>query len=201
MKNILELIIDAAKNDDMNRVIELAETQQDEFCDNNCVWTNHHPKCVRAEPEWYHVIDVHGCNRFYHRTEDCPYKVKTPLYTTPQPKQEQGEPVGVMVSMDVSKGDEPEYRIFGRIYEVMRDGEGEDEVTYLAIQESRNFETPQQRKPLTDEVIVPLDILEAAESSLAAFCSDHGWSDADMQNMDNLSAYIAQHKAAHGIKE
>ena len=84
MKNLLRLIIDAAKNDDMNRVIELAENQQDKFCDNNCVWTDHHPKCVRAEPEWYHVIDVHGCNRFYHRTEDCPYKVKTPLYTTPQ---------------------------------------------------------------------------------------------------------------------
>ena len=84
MKNILELIIDAAKNDDMNRVIELAEKQKDKFCDNNCVWTDHHPDCVRAEPEWYHIIDVHGCNRFYHRTEDCPYKAKTPLYTTPQ---------------------------------------------------------------------------------------------------------------------
>jgi hypothetical protein len=100
MKNLLRLIIDAAKNDDMNRVIELAENQQDRFCDNNCVWTDHHPECVYTndiskervdkthknvhEPEWYHVIDVHGCNRFYHRTEDCPYKVKTPLYTTPQ---------------------------------------------------------------------------------------------------------------------
>lgn len=83
MKNLLRLITDAAKNDDMNRVIELAEKQQDKFCDNNCVWTDHHPECVRAEPEWYHVIDVHGCNRFYHRTEDCLYKVKTPLYTTP----------------------------------------------------------------------------------------------------------------------
>jgi hypothetical protein len=55
------------------------------------------------------------------------------------------EPVGVMVSMDVSKGDEPEYRIFGRIYEVMKDGEGKDEVTYLAIEDSRNFDTPPQR--------------------------------------------------------
>ena len=84
MKNLLRLIIDAAKNDDMNRVIELAENQQDKFCGNNCVWTDHHPECVRAEPEWYYVIDVHGCNRFYHRTEDCPYKVKTPVYTKPQ---------------------------------------------------------------------------------------------------------------------
>jgi hypothetical protein len=62
------------------------------------------------------------------------------------------EPVGVMVSMDVSKGDEPEYRIFGRIYEVMKDGEGKDEVTYLAIEDSRNFDTPSQRtwQGLTD---------------------------------------------------
>jgi hypothetical protein len=61
---------------------------------------------------------------------------------------ESQEPVGVMVSMDVSKGDEPEYRIFGRIYEVLRDGDGEDELTYLAIEESRNFEaTPPQPEP------------------------------------------------------
>ena len=69
------------------------------------------------------------------------------------------EPVGVMVSMDVSKGDEPEYRIFGRIYEVQRDGEGFDEVTYLAIEDSRNFNTtqPQEaapRKPLSDEQVL-----------------------------------------------
>ena len=83
MKDLLNLIIDAAKNDDMQRVIELAEKQQDKFCDNNCVWTDHHPDCVRAEPEWYHVIDVHGCNRFYHKTEDCSYEFNTPLYTTP----------------------------------------------------------------------------------------------------------------------
>lgn len=54
-------------------------------------------------------------------------------------------------------------------------------------------------QPLTDEVRVPLEVLEAAESSLGSFCSDEGWGDQDMQNMDNLSAYIAQHKAAHGI--
>jgi hypothetical protein len=52
---------------------------------------------------------------------------------------------------------------------------------------------------LTDGVTVPLEVLEAAEESLGSFCSDHGWSDKDMQNMDNLSAHIARHKAAHGI--
>jgi hypothetical protein len=53
--------------------------------------------------------------------------------------------------------------------------------------------------PLTDGVTIPLEVLEAAEESLGSFCSDHGWSDKDMQNMDNLSAHIARHKAAHGI--
>ena len=59
--------------------------EQDKFCDNNCVWTDHHPDCKlsQPEPEWYHIIDVHGCNRFYHKTEDCPYECRTPLYTTP----------------------------------------------------------------------------------------------------------------------
>jgi DNA-directed RNA polymerase subunit RPC12/RpoP len=72
------------------------------------------------------------------------------IYTHPPQRT---EPVGVMVSMDVSKGDEPEYRIFGRIYEVMKDGEGKDEVTYLAIEDSRNFDTPTQRTwvGLTDD--------------------------------------------------
>ena len=35
------------------------------------------------EPEWYHGIDVYGCNRFYHKTEDRTSDFNTPLYTTP----------------------------------------------------------------------------------------------------------------------
>jgi len=58
-----------------------------------------------------------------------------------------------------------------------------------------------QRKPLTDDVLVPLEVLEAAASSLDSFCGDLGWGDADLQNMDNLFAVIEQHKAAHNIKE
>jgi hypothetical protein len=58
-----------------------------------------------------------------------------------------------------------------------------------------------QAQPMSDEqhVLVPLADLEAAAESLGSFCSDHGWSDADMQNMDNLLACIAQHKAKHKI--
>jgi len=61
--------------------------------------------------------------------------------------------------------------------------------------------TAPQRKPLTDDVLVPLEVLEAAASSLDSFCGNLGWGDADLQNMDNLFAVIEQHKAAHGIKE
>ena len=35
------------------------------------------------EPEWYHGIDVYGCNRFYHKTEDRTSEFNTPLYITP----------------------------------------------------------------------------------------------------------------------
>ena len=49
-------------------------------------------------------------------------------------------------------------------------------------------------------VRVPLDVLEAAESSLGRFCSDLGWGDDDMQNMDNLSAYIARYRSVKSRK-
>jgi len=63
------------------------------------------------------------------------------------------------------------------------------------------YTAPPQRKPLTDDVLVPLEVLEAAANSLDSFCGDLGWGDADLQNMDNLFAVIEQHKAAHNIKE
>lgn len=95
----------------------------------------------------------------------------------------QQEPVGILVSMDVSKLDEPEYRIFGRIYEVMRDGEDEDEVTYLAIEESRNFEAPPQQKPLT--------LLEIAKLTK------------NLPDLNNISwvDLVRAVEAAHNIKE
>ena len=62
-----------------------------------------------------------------------------------------------------------------------------------ALLNALNAQVTQQA---ADHVLVPLNVLEAAESSLATFIGDQGWGDEDMQNMDNLSAYIAQHKAA-----
>ena len=117
IKKMLELIIDAAKNDDINRVIELAEKQQDKFCDNNCVWTDHHKDCVRAEQK--PVVEVRlvagGKPMFLMCVLPESFKDGDSLYTTPQqpiidksaairiatalgwtpPKQEQGEPVAL----------------------------------------------------------------------------------------------------------
>ncbi len=28
------------------------QDEQDKFCDDNCVWTDHHPDCVRASVSW-----------------------------------------------------------------------------------------------------------------------------------------------------
>ena len=44
-------------------------------------------------------------------------------------------------------------------------------------------------------ITIPIDVAEAAAEALGNFVSDHGWSDSDMQAMDNLDAYIARHKA------
>ena len=44
-------------------------------------------------------------------------------------------------------------------------------------------------------ITIPIDVAEAAAEALGNFVSDHGWSDSDMQAMDNLDAYIQRHKA------
>jgi hypothetical protein len=85
----------------------------------------------------------------------------------------------------------------------MKEEEHKDaiEVSIIFHEGQRMFAVPKQPAPvpLTDGVTVPLAVLEAAEAALGSFCSDLGWSDEDMQNMDNLSAYIARHKANLGI--
>ncbi len=48
---------------------------------------------------------------------------------------------------------------------------------------------------MTDQITMPLDIAEDASRALGNFVMDHGWTDSDMQAMDNLDAYIARHKA------
>jgi hypothetical protein len=42
-------------------------------------------QAAETEPEWYHGIDQHGCNRFYHKTEVREARCNTPLYTHPAP--------------------------------------------------------------------------------------------------------------------
>ena len=123
----------------------IAEAEkQDNFCDNNCVWTDHHPDCKlsQQEPEWYHIIDVHGCNRFYHKTEERSYMSGqiTPLYTTPpQPVVNQSlttEPVALQ--MDVI------------VVNLVREGINKHRARELAEHFIKHT-TPPQRKPFTDD--------------------------------------------------
>ena len=44
-------------------------------------------------------------------------------------------------------------------------------------------------------ITIPIDVAEAAAEALGNFVSDHGWTDSDMQAMDNLDSYIARHRA------
>ncbi len=50
-------------------------------------------------------------------------------------------------------------------------------------------------------ITIPIDVVEAAAEAIGKFVSDHGWSDSDMQAMDNLDAYIARHKANQAARD
>ena len=43
--------------------------------------------------------------------------------------------------------------------------------------------------------MVPVSVLENATSSLGAFCSDEGWGQDDMDNMDAVDAELAKYYA------
>jgi hypothetical protein len=51
-----------------------------------------------------------------------------------------------------------------------------------------------------DHVAVPLAVLEDASTAIGHFVSDEGWDSEDMQAMDDLDAYIAQHKSRAASK-
>ena len=53
------------------------------------------------EPEWYHGLDVYGCNRFYHKTEDRTSEFNTPLYTTPPQRKPLTDEEAEGVALDV----------------------------------------------------------------------------------------------------
>ena len=44
---------------------------------------------------------------------------------------------------------------------------------------------------MTDYILVKRETLQSAAESLGSFCSDHGWSQQDMDNMDSLWALLA----------
>ena len=45
--------------------------------------------------------------------------------------------------------------------------------------------------------LVPIKKLKLASESIGAFCSDHGWAQDDMDNMDSIDEILAIHKASH----
>ena len=67
---------------------------------------------------------------------------------------------------------------------------------HLASLRDALAKTPHQAEavPPPGYALVPIDVLEAASESLGSFVSDLGWTDADMQAMDNLDAILAQQK-------
>jgi len=183
MKNLLRLIIDAAKNDDMNRVIELAENQQDRFCDNNCVWTDHHKDCVRAEQKPVVEVRLVAGRKpmFLMCASPESFKDGDLLYTTPQqpvidksaairiatalgwtpPKQEQGEPVAWLCKKENGHFDVLTDKTCKKCFPV--------------------YTTPQQRKPLTDEQL------------LQCYLKANG--------LEFYKSFARAIEAAHGIKE
>jgi hypothetical protein len=140
--------------------------------------------------------------------------VGTFLYTA-QPVQEDSCFCHEGVSLQIVSGGAAPEGYLGKVT-LLIDGKYVDYVKAQPVQEPVAWEQfypdmgkgpftspplPVQRKPLTDDVLVPLKVLEAAASSLDSFCGSLGWGDADLQNMDNLFAVIEQHKAAQNIKE
>jgi len=185
MKLALELLKSAHVSTDLVwKRHDCVQALEESLAKQECVYTNDtlEERVAKTrenvhEPEWYHVIDVHGCNRFYHQTEDCPYKVKTPLYTTPQPKQEQGEPVAT-----------PQ-EIYNKICLGLAEAgcklsEQQKMALALLVQNT----TPQQRKPLTDK---QLNII-GSRWHLNLLGTDE---------KAELFAFARAIEAAHGIKE
>ena len=97
-----------------------------------------------------------------------------PLYTTPQPKQEQDEPVAWGMDKD------------GVILDVICPAEHEREEGSYTIP---LYTTPQQRKPLTDEHIdeIPFALLEQDQNGMSA--------------TEALREFARAIEFAHGIKE
>ncbi len=84
-----------------------------------------------------------------------------------------------------------------KIAELTADRDGWIEAHARLHREYHDFRkaAPQQAEAVPPtHVLVPVDVLKAASESLGNFVSDHGWTDADMQAMDNLDAAIAQQK-------
>jgi hypothetical protein len=74
----------------LRQAIEQAQ-KQDKFCDSNCVWTDHHPDCVRAQKQ-EPVGRIASTVKPVMRQEvmlytDAPLEIGTAVYTSPPQRQ------------------------------------------------------------------------------------------------------------------
>ena len=76
-------------------VVEKALAQPEQFCDANCVWTDHHPDCKLAQPQqepvaWMHVQGNYKEPSFRELADDEVERgwEQYPLYNTPPQRSE-----------------------------------------------------------------------------------------------------------------
>lgn len=180
MKNLLNLIIDAAKNDDMHRVIELAEKQQDNFCDNNCVWTDHHQDCMRAAPVGFVVDRYNGAN-----TSSLP-PTEMVAWINDNPKI--GQVLYAQPSVPTAQLKEPEQKPVATVAEVHMSRYTIEWTNGPLPEGSKLYITPPQREPLRYQQIRDL------------WARDNGLEDCNLCKLDDFIAAVRFVEAAHGIK-
>jgi hypothetical protein len=147
-------------------------------------------KQEQGEPVYQ--IKVYNSQTAWHDAGLSGYEVTPPnerriLYTKPQPKQEQGEPVAKMTA----------HRAMYFMERFKREEKllGPNEQAAVDFVIAMLNTTPQQRKPLTEHE------LEAAAKKLAE-CFDYPWEHMPHQGKMEMRGHVLSVlEAAHGIKE
>ena len=158
----------------------IAEAEkQDNFCDNNCVWTDHHPDCKLGKPN-RQELQAKGehpapCARF------CEANAFQIEIRNLKAKLENQHPEWYHTK-----------KIHGRNVFYHKT----EERSYMSGQITPLYTTPPQRKPLTDVAEVLVEAM-----SLIHHYGGHGWSKAAHDEGERITKNARKALAAHGIKE
>ena len=136
----------------------IAEAQkQDNFCDNNCVWTDHHPDCKLSQPEQ----EPDRTGMIYYKNNLCKAKdahsYDCICWTKAQPERVWVEGYGENASGYINSQPKQEPVAWRAWFDV--DNSAKWLFTLWPEEEHPSFDwqplytTPPQRKPLTDEQI------------------------------------------------